>query len=271
MSTEAMSWALNNSAVRNPTSKLVLIALANHARPDGTASFPSISTMQRYTCLSDRAIQKHLRELEKDGVIKRCLPEIVAAHINRQDRRPTGYNLMLDGVNVAPERGEPCSPGDTHGVNVVRLRGERRSGTGGTTFTRTIHEPSNEPREHTLRAGAKKTTIQDGFTISGDVRAWAQSNGYGLLEEHLDAFCLKAQANGYQYANWDAAFKCAIRDDWAKLRQEKNPATGGQRPGKLTNQATGENHATRDRDYPENQAANGSGTRSANHATVEYL
>jgi hypothetical protein len=145
VSVEAISWALNTDVVDNPTSKLVLIALANHARPDGRAAFPSITTMQRYTCLSDRAIQKHLRELEERGVIRRCNPEIVAAYIERVDRRPIGYDLVINGVNVVRERGEPDSPGKRHGVNVVRERGERRSPTGGTTFTQTVLEPSIKP------------------------------------------------------------------------------------------------------------------------------
>jgi DNA-binding Lrp family transcriptional regulator len=145
VSVEAIAWALNTDAVDNPTSKLVLIALANHARPDGRAAFPSITTMQRYTCLSDRAIQKHLRELEERGVIRRCNPEIVAAYIERADRRPIGYDLVMNGVNVVRERGEPDSPGKRHGVNAVRERGERRSPTGGTTFTQTVHEPSIKP------------------------------------------------------------------------------------------------------------------------------
>lgn len=127
MSIEAVSWALNNEAVDNPTSKLVLIGLANHARPDGTASFPSISTLERYTRLSDRAVQKHLRLLEENGLIRRCDPRIVEAHIQRADRRPIGYDLVMEITSeTISKRGEPGSPRNkTRGE-----RGERRSGTG---------------------------------------------------------------------------------------------------------------------------------------------
>jgi hypothetical protein len=38
-------------------------------------------------------------------------------------------------------------------------------------------------------------------------------------------FAAKCAANGYTYADWDAAFKEAIRGDWAKLRSD-----GGRSP-----------------------------------------
>ena len=55
------------------------------------------------------------------------------------------------------------------------------------------------------------------------MKAWAQQKGFGDLEAHLEHFTTKAQAKGYINADWDAAFKGAIRDDWAGLR--KGPFT----------------------------------------------
>ena len=58
MSIEAISWALNFAPVPadrggQPSSacKFVLVGLANHAGPDGTAAFPSVATLVRYTGL----------------------------------------------------------------------------------------------------------------------------------------------------------------------------------------------------------------------------
>lgn len=127
MSVEAISWALNNAPVDNPTSKLVLLALANHARPDGSSAFPSVKTICRYTLLSERSVRTHLDKLEKGGVIRRCDPAIVAAYIDRPDRRPVGFDLLLGvqemqvgkargakntptEVQVAQERGAPVAP-----------------------------------------------------------------------------------------------------------------------------------------------------------------
>ena len=116
MSIEAFSWALNCEDVKSPTLKLVLIALANHSRPDGTAAFPSVSTMMRYTCLSERAIRQSLKTLEEMQLISRCNQEIVAAHIKRADRRPIGYDLNL-------KRGATDAPCKNDEVQDVPLRG----------------------------------------------------------------------------------------------------------------------------------------------------
>jgi hypothetical protein len=62
------------------------------------------------------------------------------------------------------------------------------------------------------------------FAISERVRTWAEAKGFTRLDEHLEAFRLKASARAYTYANWDDAFMGAIRDDWAKLRIASAPA-----------------------------------------------
>ena len=105
MSVEALSWALNLAPVPadaggkpNSACAFVLAGLANHAGPDGTAAFPSVDTLVRYTRLSERTVRTALDRLEAAGVIAPCAPEIVAAHIWRADRRPQGWNLDLSRV-----------------------------------------------------------------------------------------------------------------------------------------------------------------------------
>lgn len=64
----------------------------------------------------------------------------------------------------------------------------------------------------------RKTQMPEDFGVSDRVDAWAKEKGYGHLADHLDAFRRKAKAKAYTYADWDAAFMEAIREDWAKLR-----------------------------------------------------
>jgi Helix-turn-helix domain len=52
-----------------PTEKLVLLAMADHARDDGTGCYPSIATLSRKTSLSIRAVQKTMRGLEAAGYL----------------------------------------------------------------------------------------------------------------------------------------------------------------------------------------------------------
>lgn len=142
MSIEAINWALNLAPVPpeaksgKPSSAcaFVLIALATHAGSDGTNSFPSVSTLMRYTRLSERTIRTCLDRLHEFGVIRPSDPTIVAAYIRRADRRPQGWDLGLARIRtdftddelaalertipgirtrVALERGAAVAPRDT--------------------------------------------------------------------------------------------------------------------------------------------------------------
>lgn len=69
---------------------------------------------------------------------------------------------------------------------------------------------------------SNKTTLPDDFEVSERVKAWAQKNSYDRLEEHLESFKLKCRAKNYKYVSWDDAFMTAIREDWAKLRSQRD-------------------------------------------------
>ena len=147
VSIEVVSWALNLAPVPRdrdgrPSSAcaFVLVGLANHASNDGTISFPSVATLMRYTRLSERTIRTTLDRLEAEGIITRCDPDIVAAHIKRRDRRPQGWNLNtslirddLTGDDLASL--ERTFPGITASYGVqplhpVAVRGATDDGTG---------------------------------------------------------------------------------------------------------------------------------------------
>jgi hypothetical protein len=69
------------------------------------------------------------------------------------------------------------------------------------------------------RTRAPATALTHDFAISDRVKAWADEHGFSRLEQHLEHFKLQAAAKGYTYADWDAGFMKAIRDDWAGLRR----------------------------------------------------
>lgn len=138
MAVEAISWALNHAQCESSTQKLVLIALANHASPDGTGAFPSVERICRYTCLSERTVRATLASLVHSGLIVECDPRIVQAYIPRADRRPKGYNLVMGGVRevqVVEERGA------NDGSDGVQMTTER----GASVAPKTSLKPSLEP------------------------------------------------------------------------------------------------------------------------------
>lgn len=97
----------------------------------------------------------------------------------------------------------------------------------------------NRERERSARKHAKparsKTDFPADLAITPELQAWADKNGYvEPMAAHLDNFRDKSIAKGYQYADWTAALRNAIRDDWAGLRKpqpDKRAATGGGRNG----------------------------------------
>jgi uncharacterized protein YdaU (DUF1376 family) len=82
---------------------------------------------------------------------------------------------------------------------------------------------------------APATPMPPDFAVSPAVEAWAAERGYADLGRHLESFRTKCQAKGYTYADWDAAFRNAVADDWAGLRGARgSPAVrghGGLAPG----------------------------------------
>jgi hypothetical protein len=76
----------------------------------------------------------------------------------------------------------------------------------------TIHKPK-KPRLPKKEA----TFIPDDFGISENVRAWAEKNNHTNLELHLEYFISSCKAKGYQYIDWDSAFRKAIVGNWAKV------------------------------------------------------
>lgn len=86
------------------------------------------------------------------------------------------------------------------------------------------------PRKRGPRPKVLKTAMPDGFSVkpSQRVQDWAQEHGFDRLGEHLQAFARKCAANSYTYADWDAAFMEAVREDWAKLRGGRPNAGIGQ-------------------------------------------
>ena len=78
MSVLCIAWAFHIDT-ESPISKLVLLRLADHANADNEA-WPSIASIARDTCLSERAVRCHLRKLEEAGIIARFERRMTDAH-----------------------------------------------------------------------------------------------------------------------------------------------------------------------------------------------
>lgn len=83
-----MAWALNVKGI-DPTAKLVLLGLANHAHKDGTEAFPAVKTLADYASVSERTARRHLGDLRKTGYITPTANP-------SGGRLPTTYRINMD-------------------------------------------------------------------------------------------------------------------------------------------------------------------------------
>ncbi|WP_321842652.1 helix-turn-helix domain-containing protein [Burkholderia cepacia] len=113
MSVQAMTWAIEQQDIRDATARHVLLCLANYADADGKAAFPSTSRLEADTGLSESTIRRKLDVLEELGLIQKGNQAIVAAYIDRGDRRPVCYDMVIK------KRGVVVTPGDERGVTVT--------------------------------------------------------------------------------------------------------------------------------------------------------
>lgn len=234
MSVEAYSWALNHAPCKSPTQKLVLLALANHARPDGTAAFPSVGTIQRYTLLSERTIRLKLDELEEIGVIYRCDPRIVAAYIPRHDRRPQGWNLALGLRNEVQEEQVVDERGafdDTNGVHVipneVHLTTERGAGDAPKPYI-TVNEPYKENMSEASRLChlLSSLIVLNGSKSPNITEKWVHDMEKimrldGRTYQQVDACIRWSQQNDFWKANILSPGKLRAKYDTMRLQAQR--------------------------------------------------
>lgn len=69
MAVEAMAWAFSQQVASGSTAKLVLLGIANHARRDGSGSWPAVSTLATYASCDVRTVQRALKRLRDEGLI----------------------------------------------------------------------------------------------------------------------------------------------------------------------------------------------------------
>ena len=113
----AMVWD-ESKAVGN--ARLVLLAIADSCDHDGTNAWPAVATIARKTLLSERTVQRKIRELTEMGEL-RVVPG--PTHI-RWDRRPNGYEVVLYGLSTCHPATEARRQVEQNGVSEDAPRGD---------------------------------------------------------------------------------------------------------------------------------------------------
>lgn len=146
MSIDALSWAFSLD-LPGPATKLTLLALANYANEDHE-SYPSQKTLSKRTCLSERAIRKHLVILEELGILVRTTRKRVNGTFTTDlftlqvgAKPSSGIQNQRHAVPQAQiADGTPCHD-QRHVVPQPAARGAGQESSLNTTVTKT--EPEN--------------------------------------------------------------------------------------------------------------------------------
>jgi len=157
MSVRVMSWVFERSRSKK-NARLVLLAIADHAKDDGTGSYPSMPKLSHKTGLGERALTDLVALLEKLGELE-----------VRRNAGPNGCNLYRVIMTPADSAGSPedemPESRDSDHVSAPAESAPRSSctpqettGTPAVPAPVTILEPSEiSPTERSTRRRSKTT------------------------------------------------------------------------------------------------------------------
>jgi len=191
MSIEAMTWAIWVEGVK-PPQKLVLLLLANRHNKDTGMCYPSIARMCAEAGMHRATVIRAVNALEKTGLLS---IEKTFGKVNHYRLHTSITELPVAESDQSQRATTPVAESDC---------------------TRRTVRP--EPKRTVKNPNIRKTPIPENFVISDGVRLWAEKNGHRRLNAHLENFVDAARAKDYRYVDWDAAFKGAIRKNWAGIQ-----------------------------------------------------
>lgn len=116
MSFQAMSWAVERECP-TPTSKLILILLANYA-DEHNSCFPSRERISKLSNCDERTVRRSLKQLQDLGLIR-----IESRHTTEGRQTSNRYFICLDNVSSRNESGVT----DLYGGRVTNLTPSREA------------------------------------------------------------------------------------------------------------------------------------------------
>ena len=146
------------------------------------------SLQQWHSYLSVQQIRRTMRQLEEGGYI-------IKSHLGKPWDRTLYWSVDRAVIDMSES---------THASGEIDTSHLSKS--------THVQQTNNSKQKNT------KTPIPKDFGISDGVRLWAEKNGHRRLNAHLENFVDAAKAKDYRYVDWDAAFKTAIRKNWAGIK-----------------------------------------------------
>lgn len=216
--TMARVWA---GSRHGGTELLMLLAIADFADDEGNA-YPAVQTLADKCRMGSRNANYILTALRESGELE--------VRLNEGPRGANRYRIVLESLGVQPISGVQAVAGVQCSSSTPAMGCTDPCNTVPHPLQPIADKPSLTTKEtpgttKKMRA-SKSRPMPEGFGVSDAVRAWAEREGFGLLEKHLEHFVGYAAAHGKTYVNWDQALMNAIRGNWAKLPAVPSKASG---------------------------------------------
>jgi len=240
MSTDATRWAWLQGGIK-PTAKLVLLSMADRAG-ETHECFPSIKRLCDDTNLDRKTVIRSIKALCDCGLMtdtgKRkgltgqvIVYRLISVASRSQTDEFEDINNTKNGTVPKMEQfpfSDETVPLFPDNSTVFPLKESQKRDTESINNL-SKNQSKNPSSVYTKKSALKtkkkqpvKTTIPDDFAVSAGVLSWYRENRYAEdINKHLESFKDKCRAKGYKYVDFDSAFKGAIRDDWASLRNSK--------------------------------------------------
>ncbi len=201
MSNAAINWAYDQR-IGSPARKAVLVAIADHAGPDGFA-WPGIKRLSIMTDQSERTVQRHIARLAEDGFIR-----IEPRYLSNRARDRDGYWLLAPadrlsktktdarpprpGDRMSPPAGDKVSPAPRQQLSP---QGDNSSAAAAavvvppvTTVSGHIDEPLKEPLDN-LRARNPNAAAADSTSGSGPDAANGAADAQRFWDSQQGKLC----------------------------------------------------------------------------------
>lgn len=96
MALEPMLWALKAAPVADAEERLILVAIAEAARKDGTEAYLSQATLAKRALVAERTVRRRLGSLEERALIRRGDQSVVENNPKiPADKRPVVWDVMV--------------------------------------------------------------------------------------------------------------------------------------------------------------------------------
>lgn len=165
------------------------------------------------------------------GIKKRYCDEISGVPGFADALEKTGWAIFEDDGVYLPNFNEFNKVGTDRTNSERQKRFRERNANNGNTVTplrnavMPLPEKSREENKENKKKKASKTSISDDWVpASKTTEKLAREFGLRVPEDvdrYVSAFRDACKAKGYRYADFDAAFRNCVRQDWPKLRNGK--------------------------------------------------